>query len=321
MTSLSRNGGAAFVAMKAMLGVLRLTATLLLAWVVWSVVATLFRADFQDVFTTRVALILVAFGLYMMGQVMRVVRLALLIGNARLSLRKVAAFHFYTVGVALGAPFRLGDVYRCIELGRFTGGIVYGITFVWIERLFDLGMLLPLLLMTLKFGQAGGMLGPYAGITLFTLLFVSMSILLVAILPENLRRFGTYIIRQHEGAWTVTVLRGIEDIRKTVRRIPSMLKGKLLSLTALTVLVWVLEVGSFALVMLSLGGGSGAFSGLLAFLSRTTTGGTLPEILATAEHLTQAARTYLVAGQMPLALIAAVACFYYFWDHGWKSSK
>ncbi|HTI02928.1 MAG TPA: hypothetical protein VL752_18430 [Acidisoma sp.] len=303
---------------------LRAVALLVLFRCVWAVLAAAARGELAAEVAAHGPEALTVAAVYLAGHVMRVVRLALLIGNARLSLRRLTAFHFYTAGVAFGMPLRLGDAYRGIELGLFTGGTVFGITIVWIERLFDLAVLLPLLLVTLGYASLadhGYALSAYAGITLLTLLFVSLSALMVAIVPDNLRRFGTYLIRQHEGAWTIKALKGIEDLRRTINRIPVLIKGKIPSLVALTVLIWMFEFGSFEVLVSGVAGSGGGLSGLLAFLSRTTTNGNLPDALAKLGSLDAFARMYVVAGQAPLAIIAAAAFFVYASGNGRRNGS
>jgi hypothetical protein len=303
---------------------LRAVALLVLFRCVWAVLAAAARGELAAEVATHGLEALAVAAVYLVGHVMRIVRLALLIGNARLSLRRLAAFHLYTAGVALGTPVRLGDANRGIELGLLSGGVVFGITIVWIERLFDLAVLLPLLLVTLGYASLadhGHAMSAYADITLLTLLFVSLSALMVAIVPDNLRRFGTYLIRQHEGAWTVNALKGIEDLRRTINRIPTLIKGKIPSLVVLTVLIWIFEFGSFEVLMSDGAGSGGGLSGLLAFLSRTTTNGKLPVLLAQLGSLDPFVRMYVVAGQAPLAIIATAAFFVYASGHGRRNGS
>ena len=288
---------------------LRVIAVTILLWAFASVLLATARGDFSDALRATPGSILLAATIYALGQIMRVVRLALLIGDARLSIRHVANLHFFTAGVALGTPLRLGDAYRATELGRTTGGLIIGFTYVWIERLLDAAVILPLLLYAAS--RRGDEASTYLGITAFTLLFVSFSVLLVALLPDNLRRVGTYLIRRHEGQWSIRALRLMDDVRAVIRRIPVMLRGKIASLTALTLLVWLFELGSFTVVTLSWNPGSDPLGGLLAFLSQTTGGGILPDLLARAPNLNPAELAYLSGSQAPLALVALAAAVQY----------
>ena len=308
-------GGASLVRKRwptsiAVYSILRGVGLLVLVWVVWSVLAALGRDHLWEVASAAPGSILLAACLYALGQLMRIVRLALLIGNARLSLRRLTSFHLFTVGVALGTPLRLGDLFRAIELGRMTGGVVAGLTYVWIERVLDAAIILPILLVEIGSGESGA-IGRYLGIAVFTFLFIVASILMVALLPDNLRRMGTYLIRRHEGYWTIWVLRRIDEARATIRRIPAIVRGKVASLAALTVLVWCFEIGGFVVVMLAWRRDVDPLGGLLAFLSQTTAGGTLPDMLAPGVGLGSAVIAYLAASQVPLAIIAVIAMFYY----------
>lgn len=288
---------------------LRVLAAVVLLWVVTSVLLAIGRGDFSNALATTPQLLLLAASLYALGQLMRIVRLALLIGDARLSLRYLASLHLFTAGVALGTPLRLGDAYRATEVGRTTGGTIIGFTFVWIERLFDAAIILPLLLYAAS--RDADEASSYTGIAFFTLLFLCLSVLIVALLPDNLRRIGTYLIRRHEGQWTIRMLRLIDEIRAVMRRIPVILRGKIASLAALTLLIWLFELSSFTFVALSWHPRKDPLGGLLAFLSQTTGGGTLPDLLARASSLDRAELAYLAGSQAPLALIALAAALHY----------
>lgn len=297
------------------IGILRMglrgAAVVLLAWaVLWALSALVSGAVLAVVANTPVTL-LAAACLYGLGHLMRIVRLALLIGDARLSLRRLGAFHLYTAGVSLSAPFRVGDAYRAVELGAVTGVVTEGLVFVWIERVLDAALILPMLFLALLAVEQPGAFRAYAGIAGITALFVLVSVLLVALLPDNLRRVGTYLIRRHEADWTVHALRLIDQARATIHRIPALLGGKVASLVALTVLVWAFELTSMGVVLAGWAPGLNPLGGLLAFLSATTAGGTLPEVILVAHRAPGFVVAYLSAGQIPLAFVALVASVYY----------
>lgn len=288
---------------------LRVVAAAILLWVVGNVLVAINRGYFSEAVIARPGLIVLAGSVYALGQLLRVVRLALLIGDARLSLRHLASLHLFTAGVVLGTPLRLGDAYRAIELGRTTGGTIMGFTYVWLERLLDASVILPLLLYAVSGGAIEAM--RFVGIAFVTLLFVCWSLALVVLLPDNLRRVGTYLIRRHEGQWTIQTLRLIDDIRAVMRGIPVILRGKIPSLWALTLLIWLAELGSFTVATLSWHPARDSLGGLLAFLSQTIGGGTLPELLANAQSMDLAELAYLSGSQGPLAIFALIAAFAY----------
>jgi hypothetical protein len=289
----------------------RVLAVAILAWVLTAVFTALLTDPQIFRVTATWRPVTLALTCYVIAHLTRIVRLALLVGNARLGLRRLAAFHLFTSGVALGTPFRLGDLYRAIELGGMTGRLTMGVTFVWIERLFDAAILLPLLAILLFLAVGNGLAAPlagYAAVTGLTCAFVMVSVLTVALLPDNLRRVGTYLIRRHEDPWTVSVLRVLEETRWTMRRIPSLLRGRIASLAALSMLIWLFEVWGFSIVMLGWDEGTNPVKGLLSFLSQTTSGGVLPQMLP---KVALGVLAYLAATQIPLAIVAAVCGFCY----------
>lgn len=294
---------------------LRGAGLLLVLWVAVASALVIVRGPVPGVAASAPATVLAAFALYASGHLLRIVRLMLLLGNARLSVRRLAAFHFFTSGVGLAAPLRLGDVFRAVELGSLTGGVVHGITFVWIERVLDAVFLTPMLvlLIFLTVGELPDAAGTYGGFVLTIFSFVAASVVLVALVPDNLRRVGTYMIRRYERPWTLLVLRGIDEIRAAARRVPLLLRGKLASLLALSMLIWLFELASFAVALLSWEPGANPFTGLLAFLSQTA-GGALPAVLASLGRQSLAYQTYIAAALIPLAFAALAGGLYY-----WRS--
>lgn len=240
---------------------------------------------------------------YLGSHLMRIVRLALLNGDARLSLRSLAQVHLFTASVALVAPFKLGELYRIVELSVLTRSATRGVVLVWLERVFDVVVIL-LLLGAAALAQPSSA-GSFLGVLAISLGFVVATLLLVVLLPENLRRIGSYIMRRRRAEWSVGVLWLISEVRGMVGRMSQMLKGRYASLFVFTLMIWTLEGLSFGLIA---SGGRGVFeplAGLLSFLSLTTKGETLFTFLGRWQALTppEGLMTYVVATQGTLLLV------------------
>jgi hypothetical protein len=59
-----------------------------------------------------VSAIVLAAAAYLFGHAFRCLRLALLIGGWRVSLRRIVSLQFMTAAISLAMPMKLGDVYR-----------------------------------------------------------------------------------------------------------------------------------------------------------------------------------------------------------------
>lgn len=244
---------------------------------------------------------------YLGSHLVRIARLALLNGDARLSLRMLAKVHLFTAAVALAAPFKVGEPYRIVELAVLTRSATRGVALVWLERLFDVVVIL-LLLGIAAVAQPSGA-EAFLGVLLISLGFVLVTLLLLVLLPENLRRVGSYLVRRHRSEWSVGVLWLISEARGMVGRMSQMLRGRHASLFVFTLVIWTLEGLSFGLIAQ---GGRGVFeplAGLLSFLSLLTQGETLLTFLQRWQGLTgpEGLVTYVVATQGTL-LVLGLGC-------------
>ncbi|MDB5685594.1 MAG: hypothetical protein JWR77_183 [Rhizorhabdus sp.] len=243
---------------------------------------------------------------YLAGHVIRIVRLALLIGDSRLSLRQLIAVHFFTSAVNLGLPFKLGELYRIGELSTVAFGAFNALVAVWVERCFDISLVLLLLLLAIGFGPASS--GAYLAVLLISLLFVTVTLVVVTLVPDNLRRLGNHIIRRYEADWTIEALRRIAQARGLFRQLSRMLQGRYASLAVCTLMIWMFEGLSLALILIGRATPSAPITGLLTFLSSTVEGQTLPTRFAALRmgEVTEMTMTYLMATQIPL-LFAGLA--------------
>jgi len=244
---------------------------------------------------------------YLGSHLARIARLALLNGDARMSLRELAKVHLFTAAAALATPFKLGEPYRIVELGVLTRSATRGVALVWLERLFDVVVIL-MLLGAAAIAQPAGV-EAFMGVLLISLGFVLVTLLLLVLLPENLRRVGSYLVRRHRSEWSVGVLWLISEARGMVGRMSQMLRGRHASLFVFTLAIWTLEGLSFSLIVQA---GRGVFeplAGLLAFLSLLTQGETLVTFLQRWQGLTapEGLITYVVATQGTL-LVLGLAC-------------
>lgn len=250
--------------------------------------------------------------LYVFGHFTRVLRLALIIGDFRVGMRILSAFHFLSAGVGLALPFKLGDIFRIAELPRIVpGGILRAATIVWIERVFDIGSILLLLLIVAL--TASENIGELRPVLILSALFVLLSLTLVYLAPENLRRLSIYVIRRYEARVTVPLLKWLHLARRSIAEVPKILRGKQASLIVLTLLIWISELATFALVLDSFTPRSGTVGGLLSFISSITVGQTVDTLLREGP---MAVAIYLSVTQVPLVLLGISAAAYYAtWRH------
>jgi hypothetical protein len=262
---------------------------------------------------------LAAFGFlaYMAGHALRVLRLALIAADARIGLRDLAAFHLLSSAVSLAIPFKLGELFRITELSNFVGGILRSAIIVWIERTFDIAVLV--LLLTIAVVLEPAVIRDLMPILSVSALFVLLSLVLVFLVPDNLRRVAIYIICRYNSRRSVGALKLISATRRAIGEVPRLLRGRTSALAAVTLLIWTCELLSLGLLLRLVDSAATPLIGLLSFVSAITAGGTLPG------HLTEApigVAVYLSFTQVPLAIMGLVAGLYYLrWRLGWSSRR
>jgi hypothetical protein len=251
---------------------------------------------------SALAVFVSAAAIYMLGHGLRALRLALLIGNRRLSLRLIAAFHLMTAAVNLIVPLKLGEVYRVAELAHVVKDPIRALILVWWERVFDVGVLFGLLALALAVTPEARV-PSFIAIAGASAAFVAATATVALLLPGNLARASFFIIRRYRSPRTVPVLRLLSAARRAIDEAPRILRGKWASLAMLSLLIWACELGAFALM---LGDIASVLDGFLAFLSSIIQG---QEALCCAAGGKRQA--YVVVTHGALSLTGLAAALYY----------
>ncbi|OSM04905.1 hypothetical protein MAIT1_03013 [Magnetofaba australis IT-1] len=193
------------------------------------------------------ASLLMAGGLYLLSHLMRVLRLGLLLAkHEEFSLMRLGQAHLFTAGLSLLLPFKLGEGMRIVELGHLTGGLWRGFALVWLERVFDALMLLPLLLLALG-GDANT--DATTPLILSLTLFAVATLLAFVVLPQNLTYLIHRLIRRHHSQRALLALDLMHRIRSRLLHVTDMARGKLATLVTLSFVIWFCEIGLFWLLL------------------------------------------------------------------------
>lgn len=185
--------------------------------------------------------------LYLGAHALRAVRLALIIDDDRVSLRKIAAAHMLAAGAGLLIPFKLGEVYRIIEIDRLLRAPVRAVLVVWTERVLDLLTITALVLVGLWTRQ--GLLHEFAAGIAVTLGVVVGTFVLFFVIPENIESLKLYIIRRYNSPGALRVLRVLHGAHLVITQAPGVLKRRLSTLVSLGVAIWALEIAALGLFL------------------------------------------------------------------------
>src|ERR1019366_5977038 len=177
--------------------------------------------------------------LYLASQVLRALRLAFILTDIRISIRRLTDVHFLTEAVSLVIPYKIGDLYRVFEVGALCGHFPRALIAVWIERAADSMVIGIIIVVALGFGRTGY----EAVMPLLALLavFITLSLLVFLVVPQNISRLKHFVIRRYHSKAAVRFLRFIDLIQKTLSEAPLLMEQKYMTLLFLTACVWIDE--------------------------------------------------------------------------------
>lgn len=198
--------------------------------------------------TDAIGLILAASLIYASTHILRAIRLWIIVGSDRLSFRAVFGCNIAVSIVTFSAPYKLGEILRAGELFRLLRNDPRGLFAVWLDRLFDVGVML-LLLSMLSLSRAAD---PFA-ISIFVSLsaFLLISTVMATLLPGALASFLRALL-QSRSQRSLTVLRSVVKFKDLVSRIPLISKQTLALLVMLTIAVWGFELLTIFFLLIAL---------------------------------------------------------------------
>lgn len=200
--------------------------------------------------------------LYMAAHVVRALRLGVLIDDDRVGVRSMFIAHTFAAGVSLLIPFKLGELYRVIEIDRVirnaseppTGGwqpAARALLMVWIERVLDLVTLAAALVMAIAMRSSGapGLWSGFSPALLLAGAVVLATLAIFFVLPDNIESVKLYIIRRYNAPWTVGLVRTFSAVYDAIGQTPAVLERRGVTLIFLTLIVWALEVAGLSLFL------------------------------------------------------------------------
>jgi len=231
---------------------------------------------------------------YSLSHVLRVLRLALLLRDPGLRLRRVLQVHVMTAGLSLVLPFKLGEAVRVREVGVVAGSLRTGLLAVWLERTLDAAVLAVLVAVSaVAFPSSLDLLTPFL---VLMSAFVAVTLVLITVVPENIRALMLHLVRRPFGERSVTALRLLRATLSTLEQAPSLLRGRAMTLLVLSALIWAAEIAVVSLTVPAAGAALSELStSLLALLSGVSSGAT-PLMSSAADGLEDALRAF---GQTP----------------------
>ena len=180
--------------------------------------------------------------LYLISHIFRFIRFFMIYIEEKKNLKELINVYLSFTYVNYFMPFKLGEIFKVLEISYMLNSFEKGIIGVWIDRFFDTLILTIILILGIGFKQfIDSMLIIYLLVFLLTSLFFYLcfnytySYANRVILTKSVTKKGIYI------------LKFIEQTKKIYRYAQYLLKGRIALLFFISILVWYFEILSYNL--------------------------------------------------------------------------
>jgi hypothetical protein len=178
--------------------------------------------------------------LYLISQALRGLRLAYILSDVSVSLRRLIEVNFVTQAASLGIPYKIGELYRVFELGVLTQHWPRALVAVWIERGADSTVIAIIIAVALSYGTAGQ--ATVLPLLLLLIVFIVTSLVVFLVVPQNIGRLKHFVIRRYQSMNAVAFLRFADIVDKALSQAPRLLERKYVTLLFVTACIWMAEL-------------------------------------------------------------------------------
>jgi hypothetical protein len=163
-----------------------------------------------------------------------------MVGRQDYGLVNLIGQQYYTNGINLILPFKLGEFYRILEFNKIIRDSERTFLTIVAERALDFFVLFVGLFASLYIVD-------YNPVSVkFTIavgaIFIMGVLLVYYVLPENIRALNLFIAKRYSKKWTVKVLAISYKIYSVIVSIKDIFRTKASSILILTIAIWTLEL-------------------------------------------------------------------------------
>lgn len=177
---------------------------------------------------------------YLTSHFLRSIRVALMVGRQDYGLINLIGQQYYTNGINLILPFKLGEFYRIIEFNKIIRDSERTFLTIVAERALDFLVLFVGLFASLYFIDYNPVSVKFTigvGAT-----FIVGVLLLYYVIPENIRSLNLFVAKRYSRKWTVQLLSISHKIYTVINSIKDIFRTKASSILILTIAIWSLEL-------------------------------------------------------------------------------
>ncbi len=181
--------------------------------------------------------------LYLLSHLLRSFRIAILLNMSNLSLKAIIEKQFYTNGVNLIIPFRLGEIYRMYSFNEIVDNYQTSVITILTERALDFFILFIGLISTIFITQVD--LASLNTPLVIAFIFILSALFIYYVLPENIRSFNLYVAKRYNTRNTIRVLAFTGKFYEIIFELKNIIKQKVTTLLVLTAIIWLFEIAGF----------------------------------------------------------------------------
>ncbi len=177
---------------------------------------------------------------YLVSHFLRAIRVALMVGRQDYGLINLIGKQYYTNGINLILPFKLGEFYRILEFNKIIRDSERTFLTIIAERALDFFFLFVGLFVALYFVD-------YNPVNVkFTIIiggiFIGGVLVLYYVVPENIRAFNLFIAKRYSKQWTIRFLAVSHKVYTVIVSIKEIFSRKASSILLLTIAIWSFEM-------------------------------------------------------------------------------
>jgi hypothetical protein len=184
---------------------------------------------------------------YLFSHVIRAIRIVVLMGRQDYSLWKLIYMQFYTNGINLILPFKLGEVYRVIEFNKLIKDSNRLLITVITEKTLDLLLLFIWALLAILF--LGQQIEVLQTIVWVLLALIASSLIILFVIPENIRSVNVFLAKRYNSKWVISVLALTDRIASVIANMKHILRGNASTILLLTFAIWFFEMLGFTYLL------------------------------------------------------------------------
>lgn len=189
--------------------------------------------------------LLLFFVTYSLSHLVRIFRLYAILVQNRSGFKQFIRIYLVTSWVNLIIPFKLGEIFRVSEFTKFSDSLKKSIVSIWIERFLD-SIILCITILSVFILNKGSI--QFLPLVLIVGLFISFSLFFFFEFPYTYKYLNTFLIKRVTTKKGIYLLKVVEFFKNIHENAKLLIRGKASILLFMTILIWMLELISIAVL-------------------------------------------------------------------------